>query len=321
MSDALHLQHLYKRYARRQAVRDLSLRVPVGAIYGILGPNGAGKSTTLRMVMNIIGSDAGTIEVLGEPPAVHGVLRRVGYLPEERGLYRRMSVLDVIVFFGRLKGLARADARRRAAIWLERLGLGDWRHARVETLSKGMQQKVQFITTVLHDPDLLILDEPHSGLDPVNQEVLRETILGARGAGRTIVLSTHNMEQAEALCDSVCIIADGEKVLDGSVAEVRRAHRGRRYRLRIDPTLSASALPALRQLLQRAGTAFVCSDDEAHWELELAPGGARELLGAIAGLELELESFERVTPTLHEIFLQHAGETARRVPRDEVPDA
>lgn len=223
MADALVLRDVTKRYAGHTAVERLSLDVPSGGIYGILGPNGAGKSTTLRMVMNILSRDGGSISLLGgDPAADRGVLARVGYLPEERGLYRKMKVIDVVVFFAQLKGVSASDARRDGQQWLERFGLGDWVDAKVDTLSKGMQQKVQFVTTVLHRPEVLILDEPHAGLDPVNQEVLRDTILQARADGRTVLLSTHNMSEAQQLCDAVCIIAGGRKLLEGEVSALRR---------------------------------------------------------------------------------------------------
>jgi ABC-2 type transport system ATP-binding protein len=318
MNAALALSGVTKRFAGHTAVSELSLEVPAGTIYGILGPNGAGKSTTLRMVMNIIARDAGSIRLLGiDPAADRSVIRRVGYMPEERGLYRRMQVLDVIVFFAQLKGIAAARARREAVQWLERMGLGAWRQARVETLSKGMQQKVQFITTVIHEPEVLILDEPHSGLDPVNQEVLRDTILEARRDGRTVVLSTHNMEQAEQMCESVCIIAGGRKVLDGSVREMKRAGRGDRYRLVID-----EPSPTLERLLRgdaRVRTAVQRGDS---WELELAPvASARELLAAVCDLDVRLTRFEHVEPSLHEIFVQHAGAAAAAPRREEVVHA
>ena len=235
MTHALLVEHLSKRYAGHTAVDDLSLAVPTGTIYGILGPNGAGKSTTIRMVMNIIVRDSGRVSLLGsDPERDRDVLRRVGYLPEERGLYKKMKVLDVVVFFAQLKGVPAATARREGARWIEKMGLGEWRGARVETLSKGMQQKVQFVATVIHDPDLLILDEPASGLDPVNQEVLRDTILETRQRGKTVLFSTHNMAQAEELCDDVCIIAQGRKVLDGGLREIKRANRTNRYAFAFD---------------------------------------------------------------------------------------
>jgi ABC-2 type transport system ATP-binding protein len=202
VTPAVQISGLTKRFGDVLAVAGVDLEIDQGEIYGLVGPNGAGKSTTLRMVMNIIARDSGAIRLLGADPARDpAVLRRVGYLPEERGLYKKMTALDAVVFFGALRGMAEPDARRAGAGWLDKMGLAQWQHARIETLSKGMQQKVQFVTTVVHGPDLLILDEPASGLDPVNQEVLRDTILGAKDEGRTVVFSTHNMDQAEQLCD------------------------------------------------------------------------------------------------------------------------
>jgi ABC-2 type transport system ATP-binding protein len=317
MNPALLLESVSKRYAAHFAVRDLSLEVPGGSIYGILGPNGAGKSTTLRMVMNIIARDSGRIEVLGQPPEGRDVLRAVGYLPEERGLYRRMAVMDVLVFFGRLKGMHGRDARRSGTEWLERMGLADWRSARVDTLSKGMQQKVQFITTVMHRPSLLILDEPQSGLDPVNQEVLRETILGTRDDGGTVVLSTHNMDQAEALCDSVCIIAAGSKVLDGAVREVKQEYRGNRFRLAVDPGDTApEARRELDTLLRRVAPGVEMDADGTGWTLELNGGSHRDLLARVLELPVDLERFERVEPSLHEIFIERVGAAARTARRE-----
>jgi ABC-2 type transport system ATP-binding protein len=201
------------------------------------------------------------------------------------------------------------------------MGLADWRHARVDALSKGMQQKVQFIATVLHEPRLLILDEPHSGLDPVNQEVLRETIAATTAAGRTVVLSTHNMSEAEALCDGVCIIANGEKVLDGAVPAVRRAHRGHRYRLRLGPKTSPQGIAELESLLGRIAASTTRNEDAMAWEADMTDRDPRALLQALAAIPLELERFERVEPTLHEIFLQHVGEGARIAARREAPHA
>jgi ABC-2 type transport system ATP-binding protein len=313
MQIALQVDGISKRYANHLAVDRLDLSIPSGTIYGILGPNGAGKSTTLRMVMNIIGRDSGTVSLLGiDPAADRRVLRRVGYLPEERGLYKKMKVTDVIVFFARLKGMDERSARREAGIWLERMGLGEWREGRVETLSKGMQQKVQFITTVIHQPELLILDEPQSGLDPVNQEVLRETILSARDEGRTVIFSTHNMDQAEQMCESVCIITQGRKVLDGRVRELRRENRGERYSIEFD-----SVSEAITRLM-RPGPLFrdvVLAGDG--WRIELAPGvDLRSLMGTLTEQDEPLIRFERVHPSLHEIFVQHAGDagTSHRRP-------
>jgi ABC-2 type transport system ATP-binding protein len=318
MSHALLLDGVTKRYAGHTAVNGLSLAVPPGTIYGILGPNGAGKSTTLRMVMNIIFRDTGTISLLGADPAKdRGVLQRVGYLPEERGLYKKMSVIEVIGFFAELKGVARATAIREGERWLERMGLADWRNAKVETLSKGMQQKVQFITTVVHQPELLILDEPHSGLDPVNQEVLRDTILDARNQGRTVIFSTHNMEQAEQMCEHVCIIAGGEKVLDGNLRDIRRAHRANHYAIAFDePSEAADRFMSTWPGFDRADRI------QDGWEVDLGPhADPRELVAAANGLDVPLTRFEHVQPSLHDIFVQRVGDAARPRMRPEAAHA
>ncbi|HEX5725713.1 MAG TPA: ATP-binding cassette domain-containing protein [Longimicrobiaceae bacterium] len=318
MEQALLLEHVSKRFSGHTAVDDLSLSVPAGTIYGILGPNGAGKSTTLRMVMNILIRDAGRISLLGaDPERDREVLRRVGFLPEERGLYRKMNVTDVIVFFAELKGMDRRQARRDAGEWLEKMGLGEWKSAKVETLSKGMQQKVQFIATVLHRPELLILDEPQSGLDPVNQEVLRDTMLEHRRQGKTVLFSTHNMEQAEQLCEAVCIIAQGRKVLDGTLKEVRRANPGSGYVVEFaHPSAEVDRFAADGR---RFGTFTPTGEG---WRVELAPGAdTRALLAALNQLDAPLVRFEREQPSLHEIFVRHVGDAAHPHRVAEAPHA
>ncbi|HSM34967.1 MAG TPA: ATP-binding cassette domain-containing protein [Longimicrobiales bacterium] len=308
MTHALELEHVSKSYAEHVAVRDLSLSVPTGSVYGILGPNGAGKSTTLRMIMNILLRDSGQIRLLGrDPERDREVLERVGYLPEERGLYRKMKVMDVIVFFARLKGVDAADARSRGSEWLEKMGLADWGGAKVETLSKGMQQKVQFITTVLHEPEVLILDEPQSGLDPVNQEVLRETILSTSRAGRTVILSTHNMAEAQRMCDAVCIIAEGAKVLDGSVRAIRREHRANRFALEFDEDSEG-----VRRFMRESPHVLEARESGGGWEVALAgESGAGPLLGDLARLDVPVSRFEHLQPTLHEIFVSRVGDASR----------
>jgi ABC-2 type transport system ATP-binding protein len=307
---ALLIDRLTKRYDKHLAVSDLSLAVPAGRIYGILGPNGAGKSSTIRAALNIIARDSGAVAILGVDPAHdRSVLRRVGYLPEERGLYKKMTVRDVIVFFARLKGVTVAKARTEADRWLQRMGLEQWRGAKVDTLSKGMQQKVQFITTVAHEPELLILDEPTAGLDPINQEVMRDTMLSARDAGRTVVFSTHNMDQAEQLCDSVCIIAGGQKVLDGELDQIRRTNRGNRYTVRFDEVSAReewfAARPELFSDVKRDGDGMAFS---------LAGSvDAHAALGYINGMGRAIIEFKRVQPSLHQIFVQHVE--GRALPR------
>ncbi|MFL5466470.1 MAG: ABC transporter ATP-binding protein, partial [Gemmatimonadaceae bacterium] len=222
---AIDIVNVTKRYAAHTAVRDLTLRVPAGSVYGLLGPNGAGKTTTIRMILNIIAPDSGKIHIFGHPSSDSKITSRLGYLPEERGLYRKMQVRRMLKFLAELKGVRGSEADRRIDEWLERLSLKtlekDWGLAKIDELSRGMQQKVQFIGTLLHDPDLVILDEPFSGLDPINAQALKDTVVELKHRGKTVIFSTHLMDNAERLCDSVCIIARGEKVLDGGVAEVK----------------------------------------------------------------------------------------------------
>ena len=224
MSDPVVVDHVTKRFAGHTAVDALSLSVSSGNIYGLLGPNGAGKTTTLRMIMDIYEPDSGSVRLFDQIGGGRTHSARIGYLPEERGLYLRMRVLDVLVYLAEVKGVSRRSARLKAVEWLERLGLTAWRMRKVSDLSKGMQQKVQFISTVLHDPDLVILDEPFSGLDPVNSQVLRDTVVDYRRRGKTVLFSTHIMEHAEQLCDRLCIIARGRKLVDGTLAEVKSTH-------------------------------------------------------------------------------------------------
>jgi ABC-2 type transport system ATP-binding protein len=224
--DALVLRNVTKRYGAFTAVDDFSLDLPAGQVLGFLGPNGAGKTTTIRMVMSIIYPDAGAISVLGHPRASE-VKDRIGYLPEERGLYRKMTVQDTLAYFGRLKGLHGALLQERIDASLERVGLADWKRKRVEALSKGMSQKLQFVSAILHAPELVILDEPFSGLDPLNVDLLERLLVELRAAGTTVVFSTHQMNQAERLCDRIVLINKGRKVIEGTVDEVRETFASR----------------------------------------------------------------------------------------------
>ncbi|MEP6743610.1 MAG: ATP-binding cassette domain-containing protein, partial [bacterium] len=214
------LRNVTKRFGDFTAVNDLSLEVHAGRIFGLLGPNGAGKTTTIRMIVNIFAPDSGAVELFGKAitPATQD---RIGYLPEERGLYKKMKVGDQLRFFAELKNINGKDAEARADRWLARLHIADWKSKKSSELSKGMQQKVQFITTVLHEPDLLILDEPFSGLDPVNLDLLKEIVLELKQAGKTIIFSTHQMEVAEKICDDICLINRSRKVLEGSIRTVK----------------------------------------------------------------------------------------------------
>lgn len=287
-----------KRFGKITAVADLDMEIPPGVVYGLLGPNGSGKTTTIRMLMGILLPDQGEVEVLGGRPGIV-VNRRVGYLPEERGVYRKMKVLDLLVFLGEIRGLKAGDARRRASGWLDRLRLAGWADKRVQDLSKGMQQKVQFIGTVLHEPELLLLDEPFSGLDPLNQEVLEEIVREFQARGRTILFSTHLMDYAERLCQRVLLIAHSKKVLDAELKELKRQER---------TGVVAIEFEGERDWLRAPEVASVEAASEGV-RVQLRPGAdAQALLQRAVAAGVRIFRFELVEPTLHEIFVRHAGD-------------
>ena len=314
------VDHVTKRFSGHTAVDALSLSVSPGIIYGLLGPNGAGKTTTIRMIMDIYEPDAGTVRLFGTVGGGRNHSARIGYLPEERGLYPRMRVLDVLVFLAEAKGVARRAARAKALEWLDRLGLADWQLRKVSDLSKGMQQKVQFISTILHDRELVILDEPFSGLDPVNSQVLRDTVVDYRRRGKTVLFSTHIMEHAEKLCDRLCIIARGKKLVDGTLTELKQTHGGKHVIIAFDGSQgAASQIFADRRLVARI------QDFGQEAELELAPGAdAQEILRALVNSGARLARFELASPSLHKIFVDLVGPeaaTAAAVPAVTGADA
>ena len=293
-----------KSYGEFRAVEDLTFAVPKGAIYGFLGPNGAGKTTSLRMMLGMIRPTCGTISVLGSDSAM-GVRERVGYLPEERGLYRRMTPVETIVYLARLKGMEPAAAKTRALELLERFGLAAFGNSKIEALSKGMAQKVQILGTIAHRPDLVILDEPFSGLDPVNQQVLEELIEDLRAEGRTVLFSTHVMQHAERLCDRLVLIARGKLAFEGTL-DAARALMPRVIRLK---TTSVAAT-----LAELPGVVSVSDEDGAHgrYELKLKDGADGEaLLKACFARGIALESFDMSEPALHDIFVSLVGDGAR----------
>jgi ABC-2 type transport system ATP-binding protein len=290
---AIRLSGVTKAFAGHVAVRELSLAIPRGSVFGLLGPNGAGKTTTLRMIMNILAPDAGTIEILGRA-ADRDVRDRVGYMPEERGLYPRMVVEEQLAFFATLKGVPRSEALRRVGPWLERMGLSAWRKRKLNELSKGMQQKVQFVATILPDPEILILDEPLSGLDPVASDAMRETLIDLGRQGKTLVLSSHQMETVERLCDSIALIDRGRKLLDGPVREVKARHGKNTVVLAFDGDGAFLAgLPGVQQM----------SDFGRYVEIRLADGADPQAILGAAAARLRLSRFEIVEPSLHDIFV------------------
>src|ERR1700730_10062472 len=220
LENAIELVDVSKAFGRFKAVDGLSLQIPKGSMFGLLGPNGAGKTTTLRMIMSITAPDSGAIRILGQPMDRENQ-NRIGELPEERGLYRKMKVIDLLYFLAAIKEVSRETARQRIDGWLEKMELRPWLNKKVDQLSKGMQQKIQFIATIVHDPEILILDEPFSGLDPLNVALMRDYFLDFRARGKTIVFCTHVLEQAEKLCDEICLMARSKKILEGTLKELR----------------------------------------------------------------------------------------------------
>jgi ABC-2 type transport system ATP-binding protein len=294
----LKLERVTKRFGDFTAVDELSLQVRAGRVFGLLGPNGAGKTTTIRMIVGITRPDEGTVELFGQS-ITPDLQNRIGYLPEERGLYKRMKVGDQLKFFAELKNVSARDAEGAIDHWLEKVKLSEWKRKKASELSKGMQQKIQFIVAVMHDPDLLILDEPFSGLDPVNVELLKDLVLELKAAGKTIIFSTHQMEVAEKICDDICLINRSRKVLEGSIREVKRGFGRNSVALRYeggdgvldDPGLVASV---------------VQHSDEA--EALLAPGAnAQELLRRLLASGASVSKFELVEPSLNDIFIEKVG--------------
>jgi ABC-2 type transport system ATP-binding protein len=307
---AIDIVNVTKRYAEHTAVRDLTLRIPTGSVYGLLGPNGAGKTTTIRMILNIIAPDSGAIHIFGRPSNDRALTERLGYLPEERGLYRKMQVRRVLKFLAELKGVKGSEADRRIDEWLERLSLKtpekDWGLSKIDELSRGMQQKVQFIGTLLHDPDLVILDEPFSGLDPINAQALKDTVVELKKRGKTVIFSTHLMDNAERLCDSVCIIARGEKVLDGEITDVKEEHGQRNIAL----ALEGDDLQRVGEILRDQALVKRADDSNRFFEIEMADGADPQLLlRRLVEAGASVQRFEMIQPSLHQIFLEKVGAT------------
>jgi ABC-2 type transport system ATP-binding protein len=302
MDLALKLDGVTKRYGAFTAVRDLSFEVRRGAILGFLGPNGAGKTTTLRMILGLVAPSAGRVEVLGSTDG-RALRSRIGFLPEERGLYRRMTAAGAIVFFATLKGVPRGEARRRALRLLEENGLGEAARRPIRALSKGMAQKVQLLSAIAHEPELVILDEPFSGLDPVNQQSLETLIQGLSARGATVVFSTHVMQHAERLCDQVVLIAGGQKVFDGRVADACAvAPRS----LVLEGVLEADALAGLPGVAEVAAQAL--DDGRTRLVAKLRPDAqVQATLKAVFARELDVTGLELKEPHLHDAFIALTG--------------
>lgn len=303
--NAIALHGITKRFGTHVAVDDLSLEVPAGSVYGFIGPNGSGKTTTIRMILHILLPDRGRIEVFGDPRT--DVARdKIGYLPEERGLYKKMKVQRLLRYYGRLKGKSLKELDKNIYRWIDQMQLRPWLDKPVEALSKGMAQKVQFIASVVAEPDLLILDEPFSGLDPVNAEVLKEAVLDVRRAGTTIVFSTHDMSVAERMCDRIFMIFRGRKVLDGTLDDIQAAYGADTVKVRVD-----GGADLIRSL---PGVTSV----NDHGQLqEVRCGDPQALLAALVA-RARVQHFEITRPSLHDIFVRIARPTAAELGQEQV---
>jgi ABC-2 type transport system ATP-binding protein len=298
---AIELEKVTKTFGKHVAVDALSLSVPEGSVYGFIGPNGSGKTTTLRMIMNIIPPDSGEIMVLGSPLSSSST-DRIGYMPEERGLYRRMKVRELLQFFGNLK--SENNVKAKVDRWLERLDLSDWANKKVETLSKGMAQKVQFIATVVSQPELVLLDEPFTGLDPVNTDVIKDVILELQAQGTTVIFSTHDMSMAEKMCDFIFMVFKGRKVLDGTLSSIQDKYGTDTLRVRIGD--GAGALQDIEGIDK-------INDFGQLQELRLTPSGDPQKILQEILRRTTVKSFDITRPSLHDIFIRIAGPEAKEV--------
>jgi ABC-2 type transport system ATP-binding protein len=294
----IELNKVRKTYDHFVAVDDLSFNIEQGAVFGLLGPNGAGKTSTIRMMIGITIPDSGDIRMFGKP-FERGSLHRVGYLPEERGLYKKMKVLDQLIFLGQLHGLDAARAKQQSLAWSERLEISGWLQKKVEELSKGMQQKIQFIATLLHEPDFIIMDEPFGGLDPVNAALLKDVLLDLKKQGKTILFSTHRMDQVEKLCDSICLINRGKSVLQGDLKEIKARYGKNNVQIEYEGDGNFLAQTQLVGSYNNYGK---------YVEVRLAPGADAQQLLRLVSERSRVSKFE-LEPSLEEIFIETVGKT------------
>ena len=295
----IELEKVRKSYGQFIAVDDLSFRIEQGSVFGLLGPNGAGKTSTIRMMIGITAPDSGVIRVFGQP-FNRKCLDKVGYLPEERGLYKKMKMLDQLIFLGELHGMAAADAQQKAIEWCRRLEISEKLASKVEELSKGMQQKIQFIAALLHDPDFIIMDEPFAGLDPVNSDLLKNVLLEMKKNGKTILFSTHRMDQVEKLCDSICLINKGKLVLAGDLKQVKARYGKNNIQIGYDGDGAGAFLE--HNTLVRS-----FNDYGNYVEVRLAPGADPQQLLRMAAERSRISRFELMEPSLEEIFIEVVG--------------
>lgn len=292
----LELSHLKKYYATQKAVDDVSFSIEPGHIFGLLGPNGAGKTTLLRMITGIFYPDEGTITFDGKKFDPENDIRQIGYMPEERGLYKKMKIGEQAIFLARLKGLSHTDAIDKIKYWFERLEMQSWWDKKVEDLSKGMSQKLQFVITVLHQPKLIILDEPFSGLDPVNANLIKDQIFELAKQGSTIIFSTHRMEQVEEICDQIALINLGKKVLDGKVSDIRQQYKENLYEIKLDRPADQIAASPIFESINQADNKMIVRIRENY--------RGNDLLGYFLDQQIQVQHFGEILPSLNEIFIR-----------------
>jgi len=291
----LSLSHIQKKYGNYFASNDVSFEIPKGKIFGMLGPNGAGKTTLIRMITRITFPDSGTILFNGEKlKEIH--TNNIGYMPEERGLYKTMKVYEHLIYLARLKDLSAADAKKRVNYWIEKFQIADWRDKKIEELSKGMAQKAQFIATVLHDPDLLILDEPFSGLDPINTKLIEDEIYELKNAGKTIIFSTHRMEQVEEICDEIVLINQGKKILEGAVPALKQQFKENKFRVNFEGELTAD-------FNQKFELVNVIPNEV----IVKASNSTNDLLRYFLDQNLSVKLYQEILPSLNEIFIRQVN--------------
>ena len=295
MASILQLHNLKKYYATQKAVDDISFNIEQGSIFGLLGPNGAGKTTLLRMITGIFYPDSGNITFDGRPFEPANDIIKIGYMPEERGLYKKMKIGEQALYLAQLKGLSKADAMQKIKFWFKRLEMESWWNKKVEDLSKGMSQKLQFVTTVLHEPKLIILDEPFSGLDPVNANLIKDEIYGLAQRGSTVIFSTHRMEQVEEICDHIVLVNLGQKILDGTVADVKQQFKENKFSIKL-AGIPANIEDASYQLIDQKANALTIKINEGY--------NSNDVLLRFINQGNRIESFNEILPSLNDIFIQ-----------------
>ncbi|MEM7086358.1 MAG: ABC transporter ATP-binding protein [Bacteroidota bacterium] len=303
MDNLLTATNVSKSFGDFRALNDVSIEVPKGSIFGLLGPNGAGKTTLIRIINQITIPDTGNVFLDGEPLQPHHI-QNIGYLPEERGLYKSMKVGEQLLYLAQLKGLSRAEARKRLKIWFERLEIGDWWNKKIQELSKGMAQKIQFVVTVLHEPKLLIFDEPFSGFDPINANLIKDEILKLRDDGATVIFSTHRMESVEEMCDHIALIHQSKKILDGPLIDIKRRFKSNSYEVGLITDQKENASKALKEKFEIIPADFKTTNDELQYKVKLPNGTtSNEFLSYLSQLG-QVTHFVEVVPSASDIFIE-----------------